>query len=92
MMNSHNLETDNPGGAALDPARTLAQPSGVSTAGSGLTTALGPETVEAAQGSLTDGVRVRDFGDYEIHARAGPRRHGRRLPRPGRSASTGPSP
>ena len=71
MMNSHNLETDNPGGAALDPARTLAQPSGVSTAGSGLTTALGQETVEAAQGSLTDGVRVRAFGDYEIRRELG---------------------
>src|SRR4051812_25695854 len=71
MMNSHNLETDNPGGAALDPARTLAQPSGVSTAGSGLTTALGPETVEPAQGSLTDSVRVRAFGDYEIRRELG---------------------
>src|SRR5262249_50216091 len=40
-------------------------------AGSGLTTALGQETVEAAQGSLSDGVRVRYFGDYEIRRELG---------------------
>jgi serine/threonine-protein kinase len=71
MMNSQNLETDGPGGATLDPARTLAQASGVSTADSGLTAALGQETVESAQGSLTDGVRVRAFGDYEIRRELG---------------------
>ena len=71
MRNSHNLETDGPGEAGLNPARALAQPSDVSPAGSGSTTALGQETVEADQGSPTDGVRVRSFGDYEIRRELG---------------------
>ena len=58
MRNSHNLETDGPREPGLDPARTLAQPSGVSPAGSGLTTALGQETVEAAQGCPAQAIRV----------------------------------
>ena len=45
---------------------------------------------EDGNGDLPRGARVRYFGDYELLARARPRRHGRRLPRPGRSASTGP--
>ena len=36
----------------------------------------------ATHGEPAPGHRVRYFGDYEIDQRAGPRRHGRRLPRP----------
>jgi tetratricopeptide (TPR) repeat protein len=71
MTTSHNPETDGPREAGRDPAKTLAQPAGVSLGGTAFTTIVGQETVAAAQCSLTDGVRVRYFGDYEIHHELG---------------------